>query len=221
MRQPLANALFEPGIRNADSRSGPPAQPSIFAHRASNGSARVELLSHRPLIVYAREVLTAGESRYLVQRAVAATRGGARTAALSESGRYSSDRVLQSLQRRLARLSGRGVEHFEPMTAVLCRRGQQLRAHWDAEEYPRALRESRQSVISFFVHLTTLTAADGGALVFPRLGLSVQPVAGDAVCWLNVTRSGRVLRSTLHFGDEVAGDVDKWAINVWIREPPA
>jgi hypothetical protein len=36
---------------------------------------------------------------------------------------------------------------------------------------------------------------------------------------LNVTRSGRVLRSTLHYGDLVTADLDKWAINVWIREP--
>jgi len=42
------------------------------------------------------------------------------------------------------------------MTAVLCRRGQHLRRHWDAEEYPRALRDAGQSVISFFLHLTTL-----------------------------------------------------------------
>lgn len=202
-------------------RSGAPAVPPVFAHRAPTGPADAELLSRRPPIAYVREVLTAGESRYLVQRACAATRDGARVATMCESGRYSSDRVLQSLQRRLARWSGRSVVHFEPMTAVLCRRGQHLRPHWDAEEYPRALRDAGQSVISFFVHLTTLPAAAGGALVFPRLGLAVQPVAGDAVCWLNVTRSGRVLRSTLHHGDEVTGDVDKWAINVWIREPPA
>lgn len=191
----------------------------MFDHRAPTRPAGAELLSHRPLIAYVRGVLTPGDSRYLVQRACAATRDGARTATMSDSGRYSSDRVLQSLQRRLVRLSGRSVEHFEPMTAVLCRRGQELRPHWDAEEYPRALRDAGQQVISFFVHLTTLPPAHGGALVFPRLGVSVQPVAGDAVCWLNVTRSGRVLRSTLHFGDQVAGDIDKWAINVWIREP--
>jgi hypothetical protein len=33
-----------------------------------------------------------------------------------------------------------------------------------------------------------------------------------------VTRSGRVLRKTLHLGEEVASDVEKWAINVWVRE---
>jgi prolyl 4-hydroxylase len=171
--------------------------------------------------VYAHHVLTATESRYLVQRASAAARSGARTVPMTESGRHSSDQVLRSLQRRLVELSGRSVEHFEPMTAVLCRRGQSLRPHWDAEEYPHDLRESGQSVISCFVHLTTLTKADGGALAFPRLGLEVQPVAGDAVCWLNVTPSGRVLRQTLHFGGEVASDVEKWAINVWIREWPS
>ena len=64
------------------------------------------------------------------------------------------------------------------MTAVLCRRGQHLRRHCDAQAHPRALRDAGQSVISFFVHLTTLPAAAGGALVFPRLGLVVQPVAG-------------------------------------------
>lgn len=180
----------------------------------------MELLSQRPVIACARGVLTAAEARYLVQRASAGA-GGARTATMSRPGRYSSDRVLESLQRRLVGLSGRPVTCFEPMTAVLCRRGESLRPHWDAEEYPAALRASAQSVISFFVHLTTLATTDGGALVFPRLALRVQPIAGDAVGWLNVSRSGRVLRQTLHFGAEVTGEIEKWAINVWIREPPA
>ena len=192
--------------------------PPVFEPSVRRGSPSVELLSQRPLIAYVHGVLSASESRYLVRRARSVTRGGARTAALSASGCYARDRVVRALQRRLAALSGRSVAQFEPMTAVLCQRGQRLRPHWDAEEYPRPLRVSRQSVISCFVHLTTLAAADGGALVFPRLGLAIQPVAGDAVCWLNVAPSGRVLRRTLHFGREVAGDVDKWAINVWIRE---
>jgi hypothetical protein len=197
--------------------------PPVFGHDACKGAckgpATVERLSQQPRIAYVRHLLSAAESHHLVAHAAAAT-GDARTAPLSESGRYGRHRVLRSLQRRLVALSGRSVEHFEPMTAVLCRRGERLRPHWDAEEYPRALRDAGQSVISFFVHLTTLAASDGGALVFPRLGLAVQPVAGDAVCWLNVTRFGRVHRKTLHHGDEVTGDVDRWEINVWIREPP-
>jgi hypothetical protein len=202
-------------------RNKPAAVPPVFGLHRWNRSAKAEPLSRKPPIAYVRNLLTAAESRYLVQRATAALVGDARTATMSKSGRYSGDPVVQSLQRRLIGLSGRSVECFEPMTAVLCRRGQYLRPHWDAEEYPSALRESGQSVISFFVHLTTLAIREGGALAFPRLELRVQPVAGDAVCWLNVTPSGRVLRNTLHFGDEVAGDVDKWAINVWIRERPS
>jgi hypothetical protein len=199
---------------------------SQAAHRRLRPGTRpsdrpqVEWLSRRPAIAYAQGVLTAAESRHLVRRAATAACGG-RTATLSEPGRYSRDRVLRALQHRLVGLTGRSVAHFEPMTAVLCRRGQSLRPHWDAEEYPRDLRDSGQAVISCFVHLTTLEVSDGGALQFPRIGLAVQPVSGDAVCWLNVTRSGRVLRKTLHLGAVVDTDVEKWAINVWIRERPA
>ena len=221
VRQLLGNSLSEPENRNVRPGSPRLVVPPIFGQHRSDRSASVELLSHRPLIAYVHHLLTSAESRHLARRASAATRGDARMVTMSESGRYSGDRVLRSLQRRLVELSNRSVEHLEPMTAVLCRRGQRLRQHWDAEEYPPDLRESGQSVISFFVHLTTLTEADGGALVFPRLGLEVQPVAGDAVCWLNVTPSGRVLRKTLHFGGEVTSDVEKWAINVWIRERPS
>ena len=179
-------------------------------------------MSKRPAIAYVHSVLSAAQCRHLVRRAAtAAARDGARVVTMTAAGRYSGDRVLRALQRRLVELTGRSVAHFEPMTAVLCRRGQSLRPHWDAEEYPRDLRASGQSMISVFVHLTTLAVADGGALAFPRLGLEVQPVAGDAVCWRNVTRSGRILRKTLHFGAEVTGDVEKWAINVWIRERPS
>jgi 2OG-Fe(II) oxygenase superfamily len=216
----VTNPPAMPESRKLPRGNAAPVLPPVFRLDASDESTKVDLLSRRPLIGYVRGVLTAAESRHLARHAAAATRGGARTMTMTEAGRYSGDRVLRSLQRRLVGLSGRPVEHFEPMTAVLCRRGQQLRPHWDAEEYPAELRTSGQSVISFFVHLTTLVVGDGGALTFPRLGLDVQPVAGDAVCWLNVTRSGRVLRKTLHLGGVVATDVEKWAINVWIRERP-
>lgn len=220
MRQALGNTEPEPEHRTLCPARRRPALPPVFGRDAGDGRTRVERLSQRPVIAYVHGLLTATESGYLARRAAAAARG-ARTLTLAGPGRYSGDRALRSLQRRLVGLSGRSVACFEPMTAVLCRRGQSLRPHWDAEEYPQALRDSGQSVISVFVHLTTLTVADGGALVFPRLGLEVQPVAGDAVCWLNVTRSGRVLRNTLHLGGEVASDVAKWAINVWIRERPS
>ena len=190
-------------------RSAEPVAPVVVR--------QVELLSSAPRVAYVRGVLTAAQSGYLVRLAASVARGG-RTATVSACGRYSPDRVVRALQQRLVEVSGRSVRHFEPMTAVLCRRGERLRPHWDAEEYPSGLRESGQSVVSFFVHLTTLGVDDGGALVFPRLGLAIQPVAGDAVWWSNVTRSGRVLRKTLHLGEEVASDVEKWAINVWVRE---
>ena len=214
----LGDSLSAPDARTPHPGNLRRTMPPATGPSRSDGSATVELLSRRPFVAYVHRVLTAAESRYLAQRASAATRGDARTATMSESGRYSRDRVVRSLQRRLVELTSRSVAQFEPMTAVLCRRGQSLRPHWDAEEYPRGLRESGQSVLSVFVHLTTLTAADGGALAFPRLGLEVQPVAGDAVWWQNVTPSGRVLRKTLHFGAEVVSEVEKWAINVWIRE---
>jgi hypothetical protein len=44
------------------------------------------------------------------------------------------------------------------------------------------------------VYLTDVYAQHGGATVFPRLGISIQPVAGKAVCWRNFpddTRNSR------------------------------
>jgi hypothetical protein len=176
-----------------------------------------------PPIVYVSRLLTARESRYLVGliRGRLPRTDGARMAVLTRRGRFSGDPVLRALQERLVALSGRSVRHFEPFTAVLCRKGQSLRLHWDPDEYPADLRETRQQVMSVFVNLTTLAATEGGAMVFPRLDLRIPCVRGDATCWLNVSPAGRVRRTLHHGGEVVLGDVEKWGINAWIREHPA
>lgn len=40
--------------------------------------------------------------------------------------------------------------------------------------------------------------ARGGATVFPRLGVRVQPIKGTALVWFNLHSSGEVNQATLH-----------------------
>jgi hypothetical protein len=57
---------------------------------------------------------------------------------------------------------------------------------------------------------------DGGATIFPRLGLRVRPIAGAALYWSNVLPNGRIDERTFHGGEPVTRGT-KLACNIWIH----
>jgi hypothetical protein len=73
-------------------------------------------------------------------------------------------------------------------------------------------------MLTFFVYLNTLSESAGGATFFPHLNIRSQPVAGDAVFWCNMDFKGNYFDQTLHAGEMVLGDEEKWGINLWVRQ---
>ncbi|ROL52079.1 Prolyl 4-hydroxylase subunit alpha-1 [Anabarilius grahami] len=57
----------------------------------------------------------------------------------------------------------------------------------------------------------------GGATVFPKSGVAVQPKKGSAVFWYNLLRNGEVNWNTEHAGCPVLMG-NKWVANKWIHE---
>ena len=57
--------------------------------------------------------------------------------------------------------------------------------------------------------------AQGGRTVFPQLGLSVRPVAGSALMWVNIRSNGLFDTRVLHMGCPVLRG-NKWIANKWV-----
>ena len=55
----------------------------------------------------------------------------------------------------------------------------------------------------------------GGHTIFPQLSLSVKPIAGTAMAWLNTRSSGLFDTRVLHMGCPVLRG-DKWVANKWV-----
>lgn len=65
--------------------------------------------------------------------------------------------------------------------------------------------------------LIYLSTVDGGATVFPHIGVRVEPRAGQAVFWHNLDESGQPIPRTLHAACPVISG-SKWVANKWIHE---
>ena len=67
------------------------------------------------------------------------------------------------------------------------------------------------------LYLNDMAPEHGGATVFPRLNIEVQPRAGRAVCWTNMNPDGSAHLETSHAALPVKPGGDKWAIQFWFH----
>ncbi|MDN5865411.1 MAG: 2OG-Fe(II) oxygenase [Gammaproteobacteria bacterium] len=121
---------------------------------------------------------------------------------------------------RLARLTGCGVERAEPLAVIHYRPGEQYRPHYDwlgpaLDRDP--LRSAGERVATVLAWLNK--PDEGGATLFPRLDLRVEPAAGDALAFANLDAAGIPAEKALHAGEPIKAG-EKWLVSLWIRQRP-
>jgi prolyl 4-hydroxylase len=144
----------------------------------------------------------------------ARARSAART---SETAYLPEDAVTRRVQARAVALSG--CSTCELLQVVSYTRGQEFRPHLDQfdETSPGGLAEIRsrgQRRATFLVCLAC--PVEGGATVFPALGLAFAPVQGSAIYWTHQDAAGRTHPGTIHGGAPVVYG-RKLALNIWLR----
>lgn len=197
---------------------------------------KVTKLNDCPPIIYVHGLLNSDECAHLINLGrpklepsttvianTEAVRDGrsSKSAFVSTSGQMPSDPVMASLVSRCSELTGYPASHFEGLKVVNYQKGQAYYGHVDffGIENPAFLQECGDRMMTFFVYLnTTASVSDGGTTSFPKLGMKVVPRAGDAVFWMNMDYGGTYFHETIHSGDPVLGDSEKWGVNVWIRQ---
>lgn len=132
---------------------------------------------------------------------------------------YLAREDLPSLVSRVCALTGKPLEHLELPQVGRYMPEQFYRAHYDAfdlstSDGKRFSQNGGQRVGTVLVYLNDV--AEGGHTSFAKLGLSVQPVKGDAIVFFPATLDGKLDDQYLHAA-EPAVDI-KWVSQIWIRQ---
>jgi prolyl 4-hydroxylase len=124
-------------------------------------------------------------------------------------GVYAEDLVVNALNRRIAALSGTGIDQGEPLQLLRYRPGGEYKPHMDA--LPA---EPNQRILTVLVYLSD--DYEGGETAFPNAGLSFRGRTGDALLFRNTGADGRPDPLSLHAGLPVARGI-KYLASRWIR----
>lgn len=122
---------------------------------------------------------------------------------------------------RMACASGLEPGCAEPLAVLRYLPGQEYKEHFD---WIGATGLARDRLAAAGDRVATLlgylnTPAEGGATVFPRLGLNVAAREGDVLAFANVDTDGHPSQLALHAGEPVLAG-EKWLASVWMRARP-
>ncbi|MFJ4293937.1 2OG-Fe(II) oxygenase [Cupriavidus sp. NPDC089707] len=130
--------------------------------------------------------------------------------------------LIERIEARIAAVTGVPAEHGEGLQILNYKPGGEYQPHFDYfnPQRPgeaRQLTVGGQRIATLVIYLNTPEA--GGATAFPRLGLEVAPVKGNAVYFSYLLPDGMLDERTLHAGLPVASG-EKWIATKWLRERP-
>lgn len=130
--------------------------------------------------------------------------------------------LIAGIEARIAAVTGLPVDHGEGLQILNYKPGGEYQPHFDFfnPQRPgeaRQLRVGGQRVATLVIYLNSPPA--GGATAFPRLGLEVAPVKGNAVLFGYKLPDGSLDERTLHAGLPVESG-EKWVATKWLREHP-
>ena len=134
--------------------------------------------------------------------------------------------IVRTIERRAAEIVGATSQNVEPLQLVSYTNGQKFNLHHDAatlcDDGSCTEVVPPRRVATLFVYLNTMEDESVGHTEFPRLSLSVRPIASKAVLWSNLDiHSGKPEEAdpmTAHKACPVPAGCRKVGLNVWITD---
>ena len=130
------------------------------------------------------------------------------------------DSLIARLDARIARLMNCPVENGEGLQILRYGVGGEYRPHFDyfPPSDPGSLKhiaKGGQRVATMVVYLSNVT--QGGATIFPDVGISANPRKGSAVYFRYTNSHGQIDPLSLHGGAPVEAG-EKWIMTKWVRQ---
>ena len=195
----------------------------------------VLLRVNKPVVALLGNVLSEAECDELIRRSqdklqrsttVDPARGSYEViAARSSEGTFfplNADDFIARIDRRVSELMGCSIEHGEGLQVLHYATGGEYQPHFDyfapgdpGSRQPMAVGGQRVSTLIMYLS----AVEQGGATIFPELGMEVLPQKGSALYFEYTNRRGAVDPRTLHGGAPVTGG-EKWIVTKWMRERP-
>lgn len=201
--------------------------------RLPDRDVRVVLRIERPTIAFLDNVLDAQEcdelvrlsAHKLVRSTIVDRESGSAGVIIGRTSEgtwfpLNADAFIARLDRRIAALMNRPIENGEGLQILHYRSGDEYTPHYDYFPPDDAgsashLAQGGQRVATLIIYLNDVE--DGGATVFPKLGLTVGPKKGAAVYFEYCDSRGQVDPMTLHGGLPVLKG-EKWIATKWMRQ---
>jgi prolyl 4-hydroxylase len=188
---------------------------------------KLEFHSYNPLVATVHDVISdrkidelvsVASSRLETPKTISASDAAIHSRSGSRTGKvaFMQPREYKQVRAMAGKLTGLNLDLAEPLQLVAYGIGGQYEPHRDYFG-SAAIRtpESGDRVATLLFYLNNVT--EGGATVFPALGLAIHPQRGSALFWYNLFKNGEGDESTMHAGCPVLIG-SKWIANQWFRE---
>ena len=136
------------------------------------------------------------------------------------SARTSSDFFMdnhyqpnEQLRHTVAEFFDKDIMSFEDTMVIRYLEGQQYKPHVDY--FLHDVSGIEQRVATAIMYLNDVE--EGGSTTFPRLDLSFKPKKGSLIYFEYDYEDYNTNALTLHAGEPVTGDTEKWIMTIWMR----
>ncbi|UKK01260.2 procollagen-proline 4-dioxygenase [Theileria orientalis] len=116
------------------------------------------------------------------------------------------DEIISKIERRVALVAGIDLNYLEKLVMVKYGPGDYFKQHHDGG--------FRSHTILLYLNDT-----NGGETVFPRIGISIKPMANSAVFWENLTSDGEMDHRLIHAGTTPKSGT-KFVVNCFFNVEP-
>jgi prolyl 4-hydroxylase len=128
------------------------------------------------------------------------------------------DELIKIIKEKAAKYVNLPETHIEGIQFLKYEKGQYYKYHNDYFSNPRG---NSQRVHTILLYLNDLEFEDGGETTFKYYKLKIFPKKGMAVWFRNSNDDGTIIeQKSMHSGDPLLTDKEKYALNIWIRNKP-